>query len=165
MGGGQSKTGQYRENALAFTEHVILKRWQQGDPLFQQVHRLRLALAYLGDDTVPEVERLSALLDKRGKHHIRGLGINLVSKILAVHDPSHWPVYNDVVETALNRFGYLAPRGIGMAERYLLYSAEMRKFMKAVGQTDVLALDSFFRWYYEQHLKRRAAKLNQPSGQ
>jgi hypothetical protein len=139
------------EWAEFFTIHEMGRlRLAWRDPLFKKAPRLKAALGFLVSDIAPDVERLSSLLDKRGKYRIRGLGINVVSKVLAVHNPATWPVYNDVVERTLEHFGYEAPRGVGMVGRYLLYSAEMRKFMQAVGETDMLALDSFFRWYYDK---------------
>jgi len=65
------------------------------EPLFKKAPRLRAALGHLVDDATPDNQRLASLLDKRGKYHIRGLGINVVSKVLAVHNPATWPVYND----------------------------------------------------------------------
>jgi len=120
------------------------------DRVFRQEKRLKEALRLLVDQSKPIGERLSAVLDRRGSHRIPGLRINTVSKILAVHDPSKWPVYNAPVETALRAFGYCPPRGVGMAGRYETFAKLMQDFMAECNAQDVCALDSFFYWFAKQ---------------
>jgi HKD family nuclease len=120
------------------------------DRVFRNEKRLKGALQLLVDDTKPLRERLSAILDSRGSHHISGLRVNTVSKILAIHDPSRWPVYNAPVATTLQHFGYKPPRGVGLAGRYEAYAKLMGDFMKESGAKDVCALDWFFYRFAQQ---------------
>src|SRR2546422_509364 len=80
---------------------------------------------YLLDENGGMRQRLAAVLDRNGKFHIRGLGLNVVSKILAVHDSQKWPVFNGPVEETLHHFGYEPPRGVGKVGRYLKFAEVM----------------------------------------
>ena len=124
------------------------------DRLFRNEKRLKEGLTYLLDESVGMQQRLSAVLDRNGKFHILGLGINLVSKILAVHDSQRWPVFNDPVEKTLCHFGYEPPRGVGIAGRYQKFAEAMESFRAESGAPDVLGLDAFFK-YYETKLSTK----------
>jgi hypothetical protein len=119
------------------------------DRVFRQEKRLKDALRLLVDETKPIDMRLSSVLERSGSHQISGLRLNTVSKILAAHDPSRWPVYNSPVESTLRHFGYRPPRGAGVAGRYEAYAKLMQEFMKQCGAKDVCALDWFFYWFAE----------------
>ncbi len=114
------------------------------DRVFRQEKRLKDGLRLLVDDSIPIQKRLTALLERTGKHHISGLSVNTVSKILAVHDPDRWPVYNSPVYFTLRSFDYQPPRRVGMSGRYLAFANLMQDFMKVCGAKDVCALDWFF---------------------
>jgi HKD family nuclease len=130
------------------------------DRIFKQSARLRATMSYLVNGSIPVKERVSAVLDGK-KYRIAGVGLNIVSKILALHDCSKWPVYNKPVEETLKHFGYETPRGVGKAGKYLLYAREMEVFMRKTGASDVLALDAFFFSYYMQMKeKRRTGKTS-----
>lgn len=120
------------------------------DRVFRQEKRLKEALRLLIDETKPIGDRLKAVLDRGGSHAISGLRINTVSKILAVHDPSRWPVYNSPVATTLRHFGYQPPRGGGLAGKYEAYAKLMQEFMKECSARDVYALDWFFYWFAQE---------------
>jgi hypothetical protein len=106
--------------------------------------RLQAGLRQLVDHRKPALERLDAVLDKRGRFHIPGVGVNVVSKILAVHSAGDWPVYNGAVAEALEQFGYTVPRGLTRGARYLAFADEMGRFGKEVGIENLLKLDPFF---------------------
>ena len=124
------------------------------DNIFKQRMRLREGMRYLLDDNVGIRERLRAILDPGGRFRIRGLGLNIVSKILAVHDSQRWPVFNGPVEKTLRYFGYEPPRGVGRVGRYLKFADAMESFRRDSGAPDVLALDAFFfEWHRKMKLK------------
>ena len=78
----------------------------------QRKRTLQAGLRQLFDETKPEVERLDAVLEPSGEFHISGVGINVVSKILAVHAPKRLADLQQTRwEVALRHFGYRAPRG------------------------------------------------------
>jgi HKD family nuclease len=122
---------------------------RQRDKVWKQQKRLKAALRAVvtGDENA-----LTEVVDREGKLHVGGVGLNTVSKILAAISPDEWPVYNSRVAKALMRFGYQSPRGAGAAGKYLAYRNAMRKFVDACqskdyAKIDALALDAFF---YEQ---------------
>jgi hypothetical protein len=92
---------------------------------------------------------LEKLFSRGGKFRIKGLGLNVVSKILAVHAPAKWAVYNGPVDKALRSFGYVPPRGASLAAKYIAYTRMMEEFKSATGLPDAYALDAFF---YDVHL-------------
>lgn len=129
------------------------------DLLFRQEKRLKKSLRILVSDEIPESDRLSSVLNLDGRYSIPGLRMNTISKILAVHNPARWPVYNTPVTFTLHHFGYEPPRRAGLAGKYLAYANAMRGFMKDTGAPDVLALDSFF-----YHFARRRQLLKHGVG-
>ena len=126
------------------------------DMIFKKQKRLKDGMRYLLNETVAMRQRLAAVLEENGAFHIRGLGLNIVSKILAVHDSQRWPVFNGPVEKTLHHFGYEPPRGVGKVGRYLKFAEVMEGFRVDSGAPDVFALDTFFKWY-------EGAKLNADS--
>ena len=122
------------------------------DSIFRNQKRLKDGMRYLLDENVGMRQRLAAVLDRNGKFHIRGLGLNVVSKILAVHDSQKWPVFNGPVEETLHHFGYEPPRGVGKVGRYLKFAEVMESFRADSAAPDVLALDAFFKWYEKTKL-------------
>jgi hypothetical protein len=122
---------------------------RQRDKVWKQQKRLKDALRAVvtdGENVLPQV------VDRGGKLHVGGVGMNTVSNILAAISPDEWPVYNSRVAYSLTRFGYQSPRGAGVAGKYLAYRNAMRKFVdacqsKGYAKIDALALDAFF---YEQ---------------
>lgn len=99
---------------------------------------------------------LEALLSEDGTFHINGLGLNTISKVLAVHAPDRFAVYNTPVDKTLRSFGYTPPRGATKAGKYLAYNRMMDKFKRVTGLRDAYALDVFF-YHYAQELKKMAA--------
>ncbi len=99
------------------------------------------------DDGLTTEERLSAVLDSGGKYRVKGVGLNMLSKVLAVHRPKMWPVYNSPVAETLKALEYTLPRGMSATAKYLAFAEMMRKFMRESGAPDMLALDCFFYWY------------------
>ena len=132
---------------------------RQRDKVWKQQKRLKTALRKVvteGENALPQV------VDRGGKLHVGGAGLNTVSKILAAISPDHWPVYNSRVAEALAEFGYKPPHGAGVAGKYLAYRNAMKEFIDACqsndyGKIDALALDAFF--YMRSRLKQRKAPL------
>jgi HKD family nuclease len=114
------------------------------DRVFRKKSRLQKGLRGLveNDADVPKV--LDDFLSPSGKFHIEGLGLNTISKVLAVHDPLKWAVYNTPVDVALREFGYRPPRGATPAEKFIAFTQMMDKFKSATGLPDAYALDAFF---------------------
>lgn len=123
----------------------LRQAWKES--AWQQHERFQEGFRQLINDQIPAEERLSALLDRDGRYRTVGIGVNIVSKVLATHNPKSWPVYNSPVETTLKAFGYNLRRGLGHSGRYLAFREMIRKFMLESGAPDMLALDCFFFWY------------------
>jgi hypothetical protein len=85
--------------------------------------------------------RLVEVLSGEGRVH--GIGKNVVTKILAVHDGRKWPVYNSKVQGVLETFGYEIPRGLSEADKYIAYARLMQEFALETKAKDVYALDLF----------------------
>ena len=121
------------------------------DRIFSKKKRLQAGLREL--ITGDTIKSLNDPLQPAGRYQIPGLGLNAISKILAVHSPTRWAVYNTAVGKTLRAFGYLPPRGGSPAEKYIAFTEMMDKFKTATGAEDAFALDSFFIHYYSRNLK------------
>src|SRR5690606_3274255 len=84
------------------------------DSIFEERVRLQKGLQQLISSGGRE-DVLEELLSEKGKWRIKGLGVNTISKVLAVHMPEDFSVYNNPVEKALRNFGYVPPRGASKA--------------------------------------------------
>lgn len=87
-----------------------------------------------------DLERFKAVLNRSWRHHVKGLGINQISKVLTVSDRKQWPVLNRRVRTTLANYGY----DVGSsAADYLKFAKDMRDLLKEAGDVDFWALDAF----------------------
>lgn len=123
------------------------------DKLFARKARLKRALVQLLDEHTSIEQRLASVVERNGKNHIRGFGLNGASKILAAHNPVKWPAFNTPVEITLRHFGYEPPRA-SKSSHYLQFVEAMESFRSDCGAPDVLALDAFFR-HWHRRLKNR----------
>jgi len=121
--------------------HLIAIRKYQ---VFRKKKRLQDGLKELiaSDGQVPKV--LNEFPSPRGKYRINGLGLNAISKVLAVHAPQKWAVHNKPVAKALKKFGYIPPRGASEAEKFMAFIQMMDTFKAATGLPDAYAIDAFF---------------------
>jgi hypothetical protein len=106
--------------------------------LAKAVPRLQRAFQFLLAKPLDE-ERLQSVLNG-GKYHVKGLGINLVSKVLTVNARSQWPLMNDRVVTTLNHYSYPARQTV---PGYLRFASDMRECLARRGAVDFWALDAF----------------------
>ncbi len=118
---------------------------------WRQRARLKRALRHLIDDSRPVEARLDAVL--KGKYRVQRVGAAFSTKILTVHDPKNFPVWNKVVEQAMKDFGYEKPRGTSQGEHYLEFANLMRRFREESGARSMLDLDAFFYEHYDKNLR------------
>lgn len=126
--------------------------------VWRQRKRLRAALRQLVDDSKPIEARLSALVDSDGQYRIEGARLNFFSKVLAVHDPRRFTVFNQPIAKALESFGYETPRGYTVAQKYLEFASLMKEFLEESGARNTLDLDAFFYDRWERYIKPREKK-------
>ncbi len=133
--------------------HLIEIRKPQ---VWRQRSILQAGLRHLVDDSKPLEARLEAVLS--GQHRVDGVGLNFLSKVLAVHDPMKFTVLNKPVAVALKHFEYEPTRGYSEAEHYLEFAELMQRFLRESGARSTLDLDAFFYEYWNKHLRRRDRK-------
>ena len=90
-----------------------------------------------------------------GRYKVEGVGLNFLTKVLAVHDPLRFTVFNKPIAKALEHFKYERTRGYTQAQRYLEFADLMRRFLKESGGRSSLDLDNFFYEYWNKHLKKK----------
>ena len=106
------------------------------------------------DDSKPINGRLHEVLDPNGRFRVGGAGLNFISKVLAVHDPSKYTVFNGPVADVLGHFNYEIPRGYTPSEKYLEFAEMMRRFLRECGADNTLDLDAFFYNYWARIKKK-----------
>lgn len=124
----------------------------------QNIEVIRNGLRFLLEEGQDIEGRLPQLLEKSGKYHVKGVGVNLVSKFLAAHDPKAWFVYNKQVATSLDSFGYRYSGKGGKIGSYLAFVKAMRGFRDDCGAEDCVALDSFFSYWYGTYCKTKTKR-------
>jgi HKD family nuclease len=114
----------------------------------ENIGKIQDGLRFLFGETHGIEERLPQLMEANGKFHVHGVGRNLVSKWLAIHDPQMWFVFNKQVATTLADFGYEYIGAGNTTDSYLAFVEAMRGFRGECGAEDCVALDSFFSYWY-----------------
>lgn len=107
--------------------------------LLSQIPQLRRSLRRLTEEDLNE-DTLDDILALEGEHHVVGLGTNLMSKVLTVHDRHRWPLFNNRVKKTLEQYGYRANWG---ATNYLQFATMMRRILSRTGKPDFWAMDVF----------------------
>jgi HKD family nuclease len=118
--------------------------------IFKKKRKLQAGLRALVQPGADVSAVLNEFLSPNGKFHISGFALNTISKILAVHRPRTWAVYNTPVSSTLKRFGYVHPRGASPAERFMAFNRMMYNFKSETGLQDAYALDAFFFHLFRQ---------------
>jgi HKD family nuclease len=141
--------------------HEFYSVWEMGhlipvhrERAYRNRLRLQEGLRRLVDERLPIEERIGSLLEPGGRYRTTGLGLNGVSKILAVHARKKWPVYNAPVVKALRHFGYESGHGGSGGLRYRAFADRMGKFARQSNAPDMIALDAFFYRVWDRQLMR-----------
>jgi hypothetical protein len=116
--------------------------------LTTKMKKVGAAFRILVDDSRKIEARMQAVLS--GPAKVKGIGPNVITKILTIHDRKSWPVYNQQVKDVLGEYGYGTPRGAGKTEKYLAFAKLMQEFVQKSGARDMYALD----WFFAPHAKR-----------
>lgn len=109
--------------------------------------QLRKAFLYLADEKIPLAERIDNVVPNGSRYHVPGVGINIVTKVLAMLSPEKRPVYNDRVANTLAAFGYDTNHATTDGTMYAKFCDEMNSFAAECGLSEMLSIDSFFEYY------------------
>jgi hypothetical protein len=118
----------------------------------EETPRLRRAFKFLLSRPI-DVNRLRTVLHVGQKRHVLGLGANLISKVLTVHDKRRWPLVNDRVVTAMAVYGYHLSQD---AKGYIAFAQDMRTAQAGLENVDFWGLDAF--------CEVKSRKLDNPIG-
>lgn len=119
--------------------------------VWKQRKKLQAGLRFLVDDSKPIEGRLHAVLE--GRYKVKGVSENFLTKVLAVHDPSTFTVWNDPIKEALSDFEYEHSWGLSKAQKYLEFAGLMERFLKESGARSTLDLDVFFYDYWRKNIE------------
>jgi hypothetical protein len=126
---------------LAFGHLIEINR---DSTFYNHAAKLRAAFRHLVDEAIDIEDRLNDVLERGGSYRIPGVNLNIVTKVLLVHAPSRWPVFNGAVKKALRHFDYVPPRGASPGRKYLAYAELMERFRTESGAKKLAHLDTFF---------------------
>lgn len=91
----------------------------------------------LCDDTLPIAQRYERALTK---HKILGCGKNIITKILAAHNPQEYFVWNKAIDDVLKKFGFRCTRSKEW-DKYAEFCSFFKSIYKEVGIKDFAVLD------------------------
>lgn len=117
--------------------------------------QIRRAFLHLADERIPLAKRINEVVPLGGKYHVKNVGKNIVTKVMAMLHPEKWPVYNERVEKTLIAFGYPLATSETFGEQYDAFCREVQSFVKECGFTEILSIDSFFEYYSRKHEKKK----------
>jgi len=113
------------------------------DRIFLKKEKLQDGFRYLINEAIPIEKRMYELLDNKGKYHIKGVGINIITKVLAIHDPKKYPVINKPVKDTLKRYNLPIPTGKDIYTKYFELSRVLQGFYKNTNAKNMYELDIF----------------------
>lgn len=100
---------------------------------------------------------MQAVLDPKGRFKVDGVGLNFISKVLAVHDDQEFTVHNAPIQEALAHFEYEPARGYTVSQKYIEFCNEMKRFQTETSARSSLDVDAFFYDYWERRIKPKKA--------
>lgn len=127
------------------------------DVIFRRAGTTKAGLRQLAASDGPTVHSLNDILDPGGRYYVPNVGVNIVSKIMAVNKPLRWPVFNGPVANVLKSYGYQPPKGASRGTKYLEFARLMNRFRVEAGAPTMLELDPFF-YRQNERLESRAQK-------
>ena len=114
----------------------------------QSLPAIRKAFLYLSDNSISLATRIDEAVLVGGKYHVPGIGLNIATKVLAMHNPKTMGVFNKAVRDTLRSFGYKVDPKKSLGEQYVEFCREMLSFVKSCGQSELLSIDAFFDHYF-----------------
>ena len=97
---------------------AFFARWEFGhlipilrDVAFRRSATTKAGLRQLAASDGPTLQTLDDILNPDGRYYVSNVGVNLVSKIMAVNRPLQWPVFNGPVANVAEVYGYQPPKG------------------------------------------------------
>lgn len=100
---------------------------------------LRRLFKHLCNDTIPIGQRFTDALE--GEYKVYGCGRNICSKVLAVHNPKKYVVYNNITKEYLNSVHLHFLRGTKFSEQYRQICRIFSEICKKTDIKDLTVLD------------------------
>lgn len=102
--------------------------------------QLATVLNMLIDESIPLCERFDVALDKETK--IKGIGRNMLSKILCIYNPGKYVIINEITEQFYKQINLQPDKGLTQGEQYQFYCDFFSEICKKAGIKDMAALDA-----------------------
>lgn len=102
-------------------------------------HKLRDLFLFLCNDDESIEERYRAATEE---YKIRGCDKNMITKVLAVHDPQKYMLWNGVTDDIMNKYDIRFERGTKEYQKYGHLCAEFKEIISELKIKDFVVLDS-----------------------
>lgn len=108
----------------------------------KQNGKLTKVLKMLIDENTPLSERFDSVMELKKKYGIKGIGDNVLSKVLCVYDPKKYVVLNTPAKIFFQKeLGLKPPKGLTDGEKYQFYCNIFRDICQEAGVPDMAILD------------------------
>lgn len=100
--------------------------------------KMKHLFSVLCDESIPLIERFR-YANEEGK--LNGCANNVLTKVLVVHNPKKYLLWNTVLDTYMKRYGFVFERGTKPWEKYVMLCDYFAELCKEVGIKDFAVLD------------------------
>jgi HKD family nuclease len=107
---------------------------------WDDIRRFKAGLRQLLDGSIAVDRRFDQLVAPKGRFKVRGVGRNVVSKILTAAEPKRWPAWNGMLDAVLAYYGYNHPRG-SPGRKYAALASAMQAVVRRSKARDMYDLD------------------------
>lgn len=108
----------------------------------REIAKFKKLLKMICDESIDISKRYDDALEN-SKYKIRGVGENLISKVLVMHRPKKYFVKNSISEKALQKYGMKYPRGVSKGEKYKYASKILKEISEEAGFENLAILDKY----------------------
>jgi HKD family nuclease len=98
-------------------------------------------MKYICNDKIKLSLRVDEALNVNGKLRIENIGMAFISKVLVIHNPSEYYIYNKEVLESLRPFGLSFVRGSSFGEKYMSVRDTLKSILLETGIDDFAVLD------------------------
>lgn len=118
--------------------------------ILENKRKFKSQLKYLINETKPIEDRINNTCNKSGEFYTFGVRKGLVTKVLNMHKPKLYPVWNNASHNTLNHYGMSFNWGLNRGEKYRLICNTLKEIESKIKIENLSVLDKFLFDYFDK---------------